>query len=102
MNILDKKSDSEMLNMSNQFYNFLSDELSNYLSNTNLNSGDRFFLILNNDNELINLKQAITSSTDKIVNKFRLDEFDFETIYYYVNDIKVIFVFAYNGITSDF
>ncbi|MGX0142209.1 helicase HerA domain-containing protein [Staphylococcus hominis] len=88
--------------MSNQFYNFLSDELSNYLSNTNLNSGDRFFLILNNDNELINLKQAITSSIDKIVNKFRLDEFDFETIYYYVNDIKVIFVFAYNGITSDF
>ena len=76
--------------------------MSNYLSNTNLNSGDRFFLILNNDNELINLKQAITSSTDKIVNKFRLDEFDFETIYYYVNDIKVIFVFAYNGITSDF
>lgn len=29
--------------MSNQFYNFLDKELRNYLNNTSLNAGDRFF-----------------------------------------------------------
>ncbi|BGE81373.1 helicase HerA domain-containing protein [Staphylococcus petrasii] len=88
--------------MSNQFYNFLDKELRNYLNNTSLNAGDRFFLILNNDNEINNLKTAIENSKEKKVSTFKSNEFSFETIYYMVNDKKVIFVFAHDGVTNDF
>lgn len=88
--------------MSNQFYNFLDKELRAYLNSTSLNAGDRFFLILNNDDEISSLKTAIENSKDKKVNSFRSNEFSFETIYYMINDKKVIFVFAHDGVTNDF
>lgn len=88
--------------MSNQYYKFLNKELLNYFKNSQIRPGDRYFLILNSDNELDNLKSATLSSNEKSLGEFKSKEFDFETIYYDLNGMKVIFVFANDGITHDF
>lgn len=88
--------------MSNQYYNFLNKELLKYFENSYVKPGDRYFLILNSDNEIKNLKYSIEHSKEKSIQKFISKEFDFETIYYNLNDIKVIFIFTNEGITHDF
>lgn len=88
--------------MSNQYYKFLNRELLNYFKNSQIRPGDRYFLILNSDDELDNLKKAILNSNDEIIGEFKSNEFDFETIYYNFNGMKAIFVFANDGITHDF
>ncbi|PTI68622.1 hypothetical protein BU073_12995 [Mammaliicoccus vitulinus] len=88
--------------MSNQYYNFLNKELIKYFENSYIKPGDRYFLILNSDEEINNLKHSIEYSKENFVYKFLSKEFSFETIYYTLNDKKVIFIFANNGITHDF
>ncbi len=56
--------------MSNQYYNFLNKELLKYFENSYVRPGDRYFLILNNDNEIKNLKYSIEHSKDKSIQKF--------------------------------
>lgn len=43
--------------MSSQYYKFLNRELLNYFKDSHVRPGDRYFLILNSDNELNNLKK---------------------------------------------
>ena len=88
--------------MSNQYYNFLNKELVKYFKESHIESGDRYFLILNNNEELNKLKQSITLSKEQKVHKFVSNEFNFETIYYKLKDTKVIFIFANEGVTHDF
>lgn len=88
--------------MSSQYYKFLNRELLNYFKDSHVRPGDRYFLILNSDNELNNLKKAIVNSNEENLGDFKSHEFDFETIYYNLNNLNVIFVFANDGITHDF
>ncbi|MDW4069913.1 DUF87 domain-containing protein [Staphylococcus saprophyticus] len=88
--------------MSNQYYNFLNKELVKYFRESHIEFGDRYFLILNNDEELNKLKQAITFSKEQKAHTFISNEFNFETIFYKLKDTKVIFIFANDGVTHDF
>ncbi|MBO3061352.1 helicase HerA domain-containing protein [Mammaliicoccus fleurettii] len=88
--------------MSNQYYNFLNKELLKYFKNSYIKPGDRYFLILNSDSEINSLKYSIENSKENSVTKFYSEEFSFESIYYKLNDIKVIFIFTNEGITHDF
>lgn len=88
--------------MSNQYYNFLNKELLKYFKNSRVESGDRYFLILNNNEELNKLKHSITLSEKYKVHKFVSNEFNFETFFYKLKDIKLIFIFADEGVTHDF
>ncbi|WP_039067876.1 DUF87 domain-containing protein [Staphylococcus shinii] len=88
--------------MSNQYYNFLNKELLKYFKNSRIESGDRYFLILNNNEELNKLKQSISLSEKHKVHKFVSNEFNFETFFYKLKGIKLIFIFADEGVTHDF
>lgn len=88
--------------MSNQYYNFLNKELISYFENTDIKAGDRYFLILNSDEELKNLKDAIISSTIYKPISFISEQYDYKTIFYNINNKKFIFIFAHEGITHDF
>lgn len=88
--------------MSNQYYNFLNKELVKYFKESHIESGDRYYLILNNNEELNKIKHAITHSKEQSVDKFVSNEFEFETIFYKLKDTKVIFIFANEGVTHDF
>lgn len=88
--------------MSNQYYNFLNKELIKYFKNSSIKAGDRYFLILNSDDEINKLKFSIEHSNKNTVQKFVSNEFDFKTIFYQMDSNKIIFIFANEGITHDF
>ncbi|PTG50005.1 hypothetical protein BU679_11445, partial [Staphylococcus chromogenes] len=88
--------------MLSQFYSYLNKELFKYVEKSEVHSGDRFYLIMNNDEELRKLKQSIQYSKEINVMKFYSEEFDYETLYCNIKEKKVIFVFADEGITHDF
>lgn len=88
--------------MSNQYYNFLNKELLKYFQNSYITPGDRYFLILNNDEELYKLKYSVCNNKSNEIHKFISNEFDFETVSYKLKNINVIFIFANEGITHDF
>lgn len=88
--------------MLNQYYKFLDNELYKYMSDTYLEPGNRYFLILNDFDEIKKLENAVLLSEYHKNNKFYSSEFGFETVYYTVNELKVIFVFVKEGVTHDF
>ncbi|WP_281191982.1 hypothetical protein [Staphylococcus felis] len=88
--------------MSNQFYNYLNKELYKFIENSNTQFGDRFYLVFNNDEELGKLKKAISESEEVQNNRFISQEYNYETIYYRIQNKKVIFIFADEGVTHDF
>ncbi|PTU82484.1 DNA-binding protein, partial [Staphylococcus pasteuri] len=88
--------------MSNQYYNFLNKELITYFENTDVKPGNRYFLILNNEEELQKLKNSITLSSIHTSHVFKSKEYNYETNYYDIKGKKFIFIFANEGITHDF
>ena len=88
--------------MLSQYYKFLDKKLNGYMNKANLIGGDRYFLILNSDEEIKKLRGAITSSEESQIHPFYSDEFDFSTVYYRINELNVVFVFATQEISHDF
>lgn len=88
--------------MSNQFYEFISSELLSYLDNNNITPGDRYFLILNDYNEISKVKNAIENNSNYRKQTFEAPEYNFSTINFILEHSDVIFVFISEGITHDF
>ena len=90
------------LYMSNQYYKFLANQLLEYLDRTQLISGNRYYLILNSDQEINNLENEVSKINNDKVSKFTSLEFDYNTVAYNVNGINTILVFAKKDVTHDF
>lgn len=88
--------------MSSQYYNFLSGKLISFLEESTLNSGDRYFLILNNEAEIEKLQRAIYHTENKKIKMFESKEFQFSTESIEIQNHNVIFVFAKQGVKNDF
>ncbi|EKS26926.1 hypothetical protein HMPREF9310_00587 [Staphylococcus simulans ACS-120-V-Sch1] len=88
--------------MSSQYYNFLSGKLISFLEESTLNSGDRYFLILNNEAEIEKLQRAIYHTENKKIKMFESKEFQFSTESIEIQNRNVIFVFAKQGVKNDF
>ncbi|MBT2815303.1 helicase HerA domain-containing protein [Staphylococcus coagulans] len=88
--------------MLNQFYSYLNKELFKYIEKSEAHPGDRFYLIMDSDDELRKLKNVIHHSEEAKVHNFYSKEFNYETLYCMINEKKVVFVFADDGITHDF
>lgn len=88
--------------MSNQYYKFLANQLLEYLDRTQLISGNRYYLILNSDQEINNLENEVSKINNDKVSKFTSLEFDYNTVAYNVNGINTILVFAKKDVTHDF
>lgn len=90
------------LSMSNQFYEFISSELLSYLDHNNITPGDRYFLILNDYNEINNVKSAVENNSTYRKQIFEAPEYNFSTLNFNLEHSDVIFVFISEEITHDF
>src|SRR5699024_1361455 len=88
--------------MSNQFYNFISSELLKYLEKSNINPGDKYFLILNDLEEINKVKESLESNLLYDTEQFLSSEYNFSTINFSLSTSDVIFVFISEEITHDF
>lgn len=88
--------------MLSQYYKFLDNELYKYLNDSSLVPGNRYFLILNDINEINKLENAILNSQYHENTRFVSEEFNFRTFKYEVDGLNVIFVFVKEGVTHDF
>lgn len=88
--------------MSNQFYEFISSELLSYLDHNNITPGDRYFLILNDYNEINKVKNAVENNLNYRKQTFEAPEYNFSTINFILERSDVIFVFISEEITHDF
>lgn len=97
-----KRAIAGRLSMSNQFYEFISSELLNYLDYNDIAPGDRYFLILNDYNEINNVKYAVENTSAFKKEVFEAPEYNFSTINFNLRHSDVIFVFISEDITHDF
>lgn len=88
--------------MSNQFYEFISSELLSYLDHNDITPGDRYFLILNDYNEINKVKDAVENNSTYRKQTFEAPEYNFSTINFNLEHSDVIFVFISEEITHDF
>lgn len=88
--------------MSNQYYKFLANQLLGYLDDTHLVEGNRYYLILNSEEEISNLEQEIDNLNYSNISRFSSPEFNFSTASYHVEGIDTILVFAKQNVTHDF
>src|SRR5699024_1707392 len=88
--------------MLSQYYKFLDNELYKYLNDSSLVPGNRYFLILNDINEINKLENAILNSQYHENTRFVSEEFNFRTFKYEVDGLNVIFLFVKEVVTHDF
>ncbi|MGO4937743.1 helicase HerA domain-containing protein [Fundicoccus sp. Sow4_H7] len=89
--------------MLNQYYEFLTNTLITWLSNQNsLNSGSKYFVLLDNAEDTSNFYQTIRNYDFEGKINFKSSEFDFETVGYQSNGVKILFVAPINNVTADF
>lgn len=93
-----------MLNMLNQYYNFLVLKMFEWLEKTNLHKGDRFYLLLNNQEDVHHFMEAIHNVKEYPVSLFDLssDNLQYEPISARINGIRVVFAHTSRNITPDF
>ncbi|WP_167739730.1 ATP-binding protein [Carnobacterium maltaromaticum] len=89
--------------MSNQYYNFLSNRLIQWLkARDNLKAGDKYFVLLDNVSEATHFYDSLESVEFPNKKIFQSDEFGYKTISLTKEDVKVLFVAPIKGITQDF
>lgn len=92
-----------MLSMLNQFYNYIANELVSYWRQENIKKGDRFFLRLDEKEEVLQLVEALKQSN--LTQPFRY-EHDlgevYETFALDINDIKLVVAFTSDEVTIDY
>lgn len=89
--------------MSNQYYNFLSQRLINWLNeNSDINIGDKFFILLDGEGETKSLYSSLLNQKISKLNTFYSSEFNYKTISYQSGKNKILFVASIDDITNDF
>lgn len=89
--------------MSNLYYNFLANRLVKWLdTREDLNVGDKYFTLFNNNNEAENFYYSLESQEFKGKEFFYSKEFNYKTISLKKGKCNVLFVAPIKGITQDF
>ena len=92
-----------ILNMSNQFYNYISSLLVHYFKETGLKPGDRFYLQLDSDSDVENLVRALENSegTSSFRYKHELGD-EYTTFSISIHNIKLVVAFTSDSVKPDF
>lgn len=92
-----------MHNMSNQFYNYISQIVLEYFKDEPVRSGDRFYLQLDNAVDVQGLVEALRNQGDvKIfIYQHELGE-PYETFSIEVKDVRVVIAYTTDNVTPDF
>ncbi|MYL64375.1 DNA phosphorothioation-dependent restriction protein DptH [Bacillus hwajinpoensis] len=89
--------------MSNQFYNYISDQILQYFSSSSLSAGDRFYLQLDQDEEIQNLVKSLQQkqNVQKFIYKHEFGD-PYETFCIEINSIRVVVAHTFGNIKPDF
>lgn len=91
-----------MLNMSNQYYDYLVLKLINWLNETNLSNGDKYYLLLNDLQDVNQFMQSLKDYSSGVEYYSLIDDdLDYTPISIKINGIRVIFA-SNDDVTSDF
>lgn len=92
-----------MLNMLEQYYNFLAERAINWLNNQKeINPADKFFVLLEDREEAENFYSALNKLSYNNKTHFSSEKYSYSTIGYQKEDTNVLFVAPINTITQDF
>ena len=92
-----------MHSMSNQYYKFLTTRFNKWIkSNNNIQSGNRFFALLDDQKEVDNLYNAFGSDELSDRFEFKSPTLNFTTHGLQVNDVKLLIISASAKVTNDF
>lgn len=87
-----------MHNMSNQFYDYLSNKLTDYFSNNNLNTGDKFYIHFDEEIEVQNLYDSLKNKGinnnifQNFIYKHNNSDKEFKTFSLKINNINLVIV----------
>ena len=93
-----------MLNMLNQFYDYISDLLVDFFKNIDLKKGDRFYLQLDNEQEVLSLVNSMNNhiaGVNRFPFKHKLGE-EYETFYIPVGELKLVVAYTSPTVKPDF
>ncbi|MDK1716319.1 helicase HerA domain-containing protein [Dellaglioa algida] len=90
--------------MSNQYYKFLVERLINWFKEQRISSGSRYYLNLDQNNEVNQFYRAFEESSTIVVENFTINQKDvqFSGKMVNINDVKILFVPATDNMNSDF
>jgi DNA phosphorothioation-dependent restriction protein DptH len=92
-----------MHNMSNQFYKYISSLLVNYFKDSDVNGGDRFYLQLDREIDVLNLVESlkVIQGSKKFSYKHEFGE-EYETFSIPFGSVQLVIAFTSNYVTPDF
>lgn len=89
--------------MLNQYYEFLTKSLIRWLeSQKNLKPGNKYFVLLDNQEDTSNFYQTFQKMKFEGKVSFRSEQYNYETVAFNTNGTKVLFVAPTNNVTQDF
>lgn len=92
-----------MLSMSNQFYYKIASLLTDFYKNSGLKAGDRFYLQLDNQSDVLNLVHALESSIESAPFTYKHDlGVEYKTFSLPFESVKLVVAYTSEFVTSDF
>ncbi|MCA0172965.1 DNA phosphorothioation-dependent restriction protein DptH [Bacillus sp. RAR_GA_16] len=89
--------------MSNQFYNYIADQILQHFSSSSLSAGERFYLQLDQDEEIKNLVNSLQQkqNVQKFIYKHEFGH-PYETFCIEIDNIRVVVAHTHGNIKPDF
>lgn len=95
-----------ILNMLNQFYNYITELVIDYFKDNQLRSGDRFYLQLDKEEDVIGLLEELKNNSEFNAEPFiythKYSDEPFETFSIDINGTKLVLASTLNGVKPDF
>lgn len=89
--------------MLNQYYNFLANNLFDWLeSQSNMKPGDKYFVLLDSSSDVENFMDSLKEISFKNKFFFKSKEFSYSTIGLLKDNLKILFIAPVSRITQDF
>ncbi|MGD6943928.1 DNA phosphorothioation-dependent restriction protein DptH [Cytobacillus gottheilii] len=89
--------------MSNQFYNYIASLLSNFFEQEGIKNGDRFYLQLDNENDVMHLVSALQSIEGSEVFKYKHDlGEEYETFQIPYQNTRLVVAYTSKNVKPDF
>lgn len=93
-----------MLNMLNQYYDYLTSKLYRWLEQTQINNGDKYYLLLNDYDDVNKFVNSIKSNKELNVEYYDLskDGLNYKPLSITINEMRIIFASNDDKVTADF
>lgn len=93
-----------MLNMLNQYYNYLTSKLYSWLKETQINNGDKYYLLLNDFEDVNKFITSMENNQALNTEYYDLskDGLNYKPLSIMINGIRVIFASNNDAVTADF